>query len=364
MKSILLGIAAFVVGAIAVTAWKKPAEVAAAPQGASIAAPAATGDKLSASSVLKIDPKVRSTPPAAAIAPKVIASPDMLQYRDKKDWPQLYQRLKSGSQTPEAQFLQAELLDRCAKRPPPTDGKPAPDTREMRREKFVQTLAGTDAQKKARLAAYDALNTDACGELRAIDYVKDDVARLRKAAADAGDIRARAHQINDEIIKAYDEANKPRPDGSRTDTVGFPVSDAQWAAMREVLASGDPAAISELRGVLASTLADASIRIGPDKEPIDNRAFWNAWGLAACDLGQNCGADSQQLLSACAHQNQCGSASVQDHTYYYDSSPYTAQLVERYRLMIGDMIRTGNFDNLNLARGPQGRQSTFMFRNR
>jgi hypothetical protein len=364
LKTILLAIATFAVGAVAFSLFQQRGDSAPATQSASATAPAANGEKLSASSVLKIDPKVRSALPAAAIAPKVTASPDMLQYRDKKDWPQLYQRLKSGPQTPESQFLQAELLERCAERPPPTDGKPAPDTREVRREKFVQTLAGTEAQKKARLAAYDALNADACGELRAIDYVKDDVARLRKAAADAGDVRARAHQINDEIIKAYEEANKPRPDGSRTDTVGYPVSDAQWAAMREVLASGDPAAISELRGVLASTLADASIRIGPDKEPIDNRAFWNAWGLAACDLGQNCGADSPQLLSVCAHQNQCGSASVQDHTYYYDSSPYTAQLVERYRLMIGDMIRTGNFDSLNLARGPQGRQSTFMFRNR
>lgn len=364
MKSIPLAIAALAVGVVGFTLWKKPASVEADTSGRPLLAPVAAGEKLSATSVLKIDPKVRSLPTAAVIAPKVIASPDTLQYREKKDWPQLYQRLKNGPQTAEARFLQAELLDRCAKRPPPADGKPAPPTREARREKFIQTLAGNDTQKAARLAAYDALNVDACGELRAIEHNKDEIARLRKEAADAGDVRARARQISDEIFKAYDEnANKPRPDGGPPPS-GYGISDAQWTAMREILASGDPAAIETLRGIVSSTLTDASIRIGPDKEPIDHRAFWNAWGLAACDFGQNCGADSPQLQSACANQNQCGSASVQDHTYYYDSSPHTAQLVERYRSMFADMIRTGNFDNLTLARGPQGRESTFMFRNR
>jgi hypothetical protein len=363
MKSLLIAVAGVAVGAIAFSVLKKPADATANTGNAPAATSAATGEKLSAASVLKIDPKVRSVAAAAPIAPKVVASSDTLQFREKKDWPQLYQRLKNGPQTAEALHLQAELLDRCAKRPPPTDGKPAPDSREVRREKFVQTLAGTEAQRATRLKAYDTINVDACGELRAIEHSKDEVARLRKAAAEAGDARARARQISDEIFKAYDESNKPRPDGSPPPT-GFAVTDAQWAGMRDALATGDPGAVDELRGILASTLADASIRIGPDKEPIDHRAFWNAWGLAACDLGQNCGSENPQLLSACAHQNQCGSASVQDHTFYYDSSPYTAQLVERYRMMIADMVRTGNFDNLNLVRGPQGRQSTYMFRNR
>jgi hypothetical protein len=363
LKSIVIAIAAFALAAIGFAMLKKPAgsETGHADKAAAVA-PAAPSEKLSASSVLKIDPKVRSVPTAAVVAPKVVPSPDTLQFRERKDWPQLYQRLKNGPQTAEALHLQAELLDRCAKRPPAADGK-APDSREVRREKFVQTLAGNEAQKAARLKAYDALNVDACGELRGIEYAKEDIARLRKAAADAGDVRARARQLRDEIYKAQDDANKQRPEGGPPPT-GYPISDAQWAAMRDVLASGDPAAIEELRGIVSSTLTDASIRIGPDKEPIDHRAFWNAWGLAACDLGQNCGADSPQLLSSCAHQNQCGSASVQDHTYYYDSSPYTAQLVERYRQMFADMIRTGNFDNLTIARGPQGQQSTFMFRNR
>jgi hypothetical protein len=326
---------------------------------------AATGDttKLAASAVLKIDPKVRSVSSAPLMAPKVTASADTLQYRDKKDWPQLYQRLKNGPPTAESQFLQAELLDRCAKRPPPTDGKPAPDSREVRREKFVKSLAGTEAQKTARLTAYDALNIDSCGELRAIDYVKEDVARLRKAAAEAGDIRARARQISEDIYKASDEFGKPRTDGTMPDS-GFVITDAQWAGMREVLASGDPGAMEMLRGIMASTLTDGSIRLGPDKEPIDNRAFWNALGLAACDLGKPCGADSAELLAACAQRNQCGSASVQDHAYYYEASPHTAQLVERYRQTIADMIRSGNFDNLNLVRGTRDGSNTFIFRGR
>ncbi len=326
--------------------------------------------KLGASSVLNIDPKISSAPRAQLIAPKTTLSAEMQLFRDKKDWPLIYQRAKNGPQTAEALYLQAELLESCAKRLP-DDPKKVEDSREVKREKFIQTLSGKEEQKKMRIAAYDTLNVDACGELRAIEYSKDEITRLSKAAAEAGDPRARAWRLNADILKAsYDDFNarnntKPDPSGKMPQRMdGMSMTDEQWAASRELLAKGDPSVMLELRDILSSTLLDASVRIGPDKDPIENRAFHNAWALAACDMGNNCGPSNQQLLSDCAYRNRCGSTSLQDQTYFFEASPHEAQLVERYRQTILETIRTGDFTNFNLVRGPQDRRNTFIFGSR
>ncbi len=326
--------------------------------------------KLGASSVLNIDPKMSSAPLALRTAPKTTLSAEMQLFREKKDWPLVYQRAKNGPQTGEALYLQAELLERCAKRPP-DDPKKIEDTREVKREKFIETLSGKDEQKAARIAAYDALNVDACGELKSIEYSKDEVTRLSKAAAEAGDPRALAWRLQVDVAKAssddYNARNNIKPDagekaGFRAN--GFLISDQQWATARELLAKGDPAVIADLRSLLSSTLIDASIRVGPDKEPIENRAFYSAWALVGCDMGNNCGISNTQLLADCAYRNLCGSTSLQDQTYFFEASPHEAQLIERYRQTILDAIRTGDFTNLNLVRGPQTRGNTFLFSNR
>ncbi len=326
--------------------------------------------KLGASSVLNIDPKISSAPRMPLIAPKTTLSTEMQLLRDKKDWPLVYQRAKNGPQTGEALYLQAELLEKCAKRPP-DDPKKVEDTREIKREKFIQTLSGREDQKSARIAAYDALNVDACGELKSIEYSKDEVTRLSKAAAEAGDPRAQAWRLQVDIAKAsaddYNARNNIKPDAGdkaqyRMD--GYSISDQQWAAARELLAKGDPAVLADLQSLLSSTLSDASIRVGPDNEPIENRAFYSAWALVGCDMGNNCGTSNTQLLADCAYRNRCGSTSLQDQTYFFDTSPHEAQLVERYRRTILDAIRTGDFTNLNLVRGPQTRGNTFIFGNR
>jgi hypothetical protein len=362
-------IAFIIVAVIAFFMQQKRGETTLAETSTTSAATASTSaPKLGASSVLNIDPKVSSAPRAQLVAPKTTLSADMQLFRDKKDWPQIYQRAKNGTQTGEALYIQAELLENCAKRPPPDDPKKVDDSRELKREKFVQGLSGKEDQKAARIAAYDALNVDACGELRSIEYSKDETTRLSKAAAEAGDPRARAWRLNADVLKAsYDDFNarnnaKPDPSGKMPQRMdGMSLTDEQWAASRELLAKGDPSVILELRDILSSTLLDASLRVGPDKEPIENRAFHSAWALAACDMGSNCGPSNQQLLSDCAYRNRCGSTSLQDQTYFFEASPHEAQLVERYRQTILEAIRTGDFTNFNLVRGPQERRNTFIF---
>ncbi len=359
MKTAAL-IVALAIGAGGYYFFLKPSDTPKSDAARAVAQSGASG-KVPASAVLNIDPTLASQRSAVTVAPKAVVSADMKLFRERTDLPALYQRIKAGPQSGEAMYLQAEILERCAKRPPAPESKGPPSRRNMKREEFFQTLAGSESQKAAQVAAFDALKADKCGELKNIDHDPEQISRLRKAAADAGDVRARAAQLSSEIYKAMDDeqAGRARPGPSE-----FALSDAQWDQMRELLATGDVGVIEELRGILSSSLQDASIRYGPDQERIDNRAFMNAWGLAACEQGGNCSADNPQLLSACAFQNRCGSSSVQDHLYFFDSSPNSAQLTERYRQTISEMIRNGNFDKLNLVRGPQDRGNVFMFRNR
>ncbi len=341
-----------------------------APSGTESKNVTATTPKLGAASVLNIDPKIRSNVHVSTIAPKLAVSTEMQLFRDRKDWPGIYQRAKNGAQTGEAQYLQAELLEKCAKRPPSADPRKAAETPESKREQFLKGLAGSEAQKTVRIAAYDALNVDVCGELKQIEYSKDDIARLTKAAADAGDPHGRAWQLMGDIRKASEDDFALRKDpngGSSILAQGarpmstYLLADEQWEQVRGMLVNGDSGVLAELRPLLASTLKDGSLSIGTDGQPIENRALWLALGLVGCDLGQNCSANNRQLLSACAYQNQCGSASLQDHTFYYESSPHNAQLVESYRLAITEMIRTGNFSNFNLIRGTSNNGNTFIF---
>jgi hypothetical protein len=372
VMKIKMGLFAAAVG-IAVAAFfmqKKGAESNAATDpsaSASAKSTNVTATALPASSVLKIDPRAKSPIAAATTNNAKPISADMQQYRDRKDFAALYDRLKTGAQTPEAQYLQAEILERCSKKPPEPN-KPE-ETREAKREKFVAGLTGSADKIVVRTAAYDELNRDICGKLSTIPQNKEEIAALRKAAADAGDSRARAWQLNSEILKATDEAqaaNAGKPGGLEPGGrgQGYVLNDQQWSTIRELLSSGDPAVVGELRAVLSSTLADASLRIGPDKEPIDNRAFWNTWALVACDLGADCGSNNRQLLADCMSQNRCGSNNVYDHSYFYDASPNDAQAMERYRQQLLEMIRTNNFNNLQLVRGPQNNRGTFIFRNR
>ncbi len=350
-----------------VYAWKLWQTTSPAPSTATQAASSvAMGKNLSSSAVLRIDPKASSGIMPRTDLPVKPVSPDMQQYRDKKDFAALYARVKAGAQSPEAQYLQAELLERCAKRATQPNDPPA-RSREERREKFIANLTGTAEQKAMRSAAYDKINADHCGELAKIDRDDSTIERLRNEAAKAGDARARAWQLSADIQKvseAMDEAVRTGKRPANGGASGNIITDAQWTQLRELLATGDIGVLNELRPVLASSLTDGTFRMGPDEPPVEQRALWQALGLLACDLGAPCGADSNAVLAECAHSNRCGSANFYDHTYFYDASPYTAQIMERYRQTLADMIRRGDASALQLVRGGQNNRGVSIFRGR
>lgn len=355
----------------AVYAWKvmQTTTAPATPSAEAKSAPLAE-KKLSSSAVLRIDPKASSGIQARTDIPQKPLSTDVQQFRERRDLPALYARLKAGAQTPEALYLQAEILDRCAKRPPSPNTPPG--TREERREKFLAGLSGTPEQKALRTAAYDQLTRDTCGELAKIERNPAEIEKLRADAAAAGDVRAQAWQLSADIIKASEDAETARragkgpgqPGGGPAPGAGNVITDEQWKTLQGLLASGEVGALNELRGVLASTVTDGTIRLGPDQAPVDQRALWTAVGLLGCDLGNPCGADNRDVLSACVYSGRCGSSNLFDHTYFYEASPHIAQLMESYRQSLADMIRRGDFSQLRLVRGQPNTNNVSIFRGR
>ena len=75
--------------------------------------------------------------------------------------------------------------------------------------------------------------------------------------------------------------------------------------------------------------------------------------LVACDLGASCGPDSQRLAMQCAMQGYCAANNLYDYTYFYESAPYQAQLMEQYRdtpMDLADASLVATAEVLNLRR--------------
>ncbi len=308
-----------------------------------VAKSGAAASKLSTASVLKIDP---TAAPFQRVARKQVAPSLTVQaYLEGRDWPGLYRQVSATGNLPESKYLQAELLVACAKR---ASAVPAGlPSREQSRADFIAQLPRNDPNLDKRIAAYDALNRDRCGDLAQVEYNEADAYRLIQAAADAGDARARAWLLSRELQRTY----QVMTDKAQRST-GLAINDQQFSQLLELLSTQDPLVINELKEVLASSIAGSSIRIGPNQETVDQPSLYYALGLVACDFGAPCGAGTPQMLGDCAANSHCDTSNLYDHTYYYGVPPYGAQLVEQYRAMLTQMITTRDFSTLTLNRVP------------
>ena len=153
---------------LAVYALLRPAAPPSTTASSAVAA-TQTGD-LSASSVLRINPRTAHPAPSAASPVKSapMVTPDIAQLRQRKAWAELHARVSSGPKTPEALYIQAEIYSRCAKRPPAAG--PSSSQAEAR-EKFIATLKG-DPSGEQRIAAYEKSKADPCEGLALGEFSK------------------------------------------------------------------------------------------------------------------------------------------------------------------------------------------------
>jgi hypothetical protein len=315
---------------------------------------AAKSGQLPASSVLKINPR------AATIAPRseskiAVASvpPEIAQLRSWTGWAPLRDRVATAP-TAAALYVQAEIYNRCAKRPSTRPGA-APNPAKAR-ERFVASIEG-QPDFAQRLAACEKVNVDPCDGVPAEEFSAEKLDALIAAAARAGDARAQAWQLT----QAVDAERNGRKPGDPSHGGGNLVTPEQEETIRRNLASRDPGVVREYQNLLASSLTDGTWRLPGIEGRVDQRALYGAMALVACDLGENCGADSRELLSSCARNGYCGANNLYDHLYFYESSPNSAQLMERYREALLQAINSGDLSGLRVSREPTNNTGTYMF---
>lgn len=350
---VLLLLVAFGAGA-----WMllRPPEMPVAPAAAAPApeesptrrAAAPVPSKLSASAVLSIDPRANGAKSAQA-APASLNT----EYLKAKTLRPLYDRLKGSpeGQTPEGEYLLYEILRRCANVTERTG--PRPFTRpQPKREDFLATLSPNDPQRDKRIAAFDDMETNRCAGFEGVTVSQAELNKLLASAVSAGDPKARAVSVEQEIWAQ-------RRAGGRLDQMTL--SDAQVDTLRQVLGTRDPGAMVIAGRLLSNTWHDFSVRVGPDGEVAEPRAFFNAWQILACDYGYPCDSSNSRLLQECALQGHCQASSLQDYLYYYGSSPHDSQLMQQYTGILRNAVETGNWSQVAVTRGPRLPGSPRMF---
>jgi hypothetical protein len=348
-RSQLLAVAAF--AAVGVIAWDHlrpqpapqpapPAKAAAVPAPSTAApAPRAPGEVRGAPNFLR---------PSAASP--VIASALARDFGNALAWKAIYERLRNTTEgdTPEGQYFLYRILRACATvadRKSGTQQRPQSAAQlEERRQQIAASYKEGDPRRAQRLEAFDKATADQCAGLGGITVTESELGQLLKNALEGGDPKARAWQVEQEMWQERRSASTPG-------RAGATLSESQVASLKEAFSSRDPEAVAIAGRVLANSFRDLTVRIGPEQEAIENRAFMNAALLLACEFGYACGENNARVLNACAFQGHCGVASLPDYLFYYGASPYDAQLLDRYRTLLRQAADTGDWSAITIDRG-------------
>ena len=296
-------------------------------------------------------PRVAASPPASATPRRagVASAPARLlprtlfgDFATAKQYRELYDRLRDSAEgkTPEGQLVLYEILRQCAT---VAEARRFTGVRPSipKRDEFVAGLAPNDPLREKRIAAFDDFTANRCAGFEGVSITQAELTRMLREAASAGDPRARAIAIEQDLWQARRQAGDNRAT----------LSDAQIEGLKQSLATRDPEAMRVAGRVLATSWNDYALRVGPNQLPIEPRPFMNAWLVMACEYGAPCGADTPRMQQACALQGHCDAASYPDYLLQYGSTPHDSTLVFQYREVLRNAIETGDWSQVSVVRG-------------
>jgi hypothetical protein len=348
MTEIVLTVAAFATIAGMVAWHRVPDKVPAPAAGRSVHhAHAAVRERPAPSVVLSIDVSKPSSMAAVARAKAPVTLARELEQSTALR--PLYDRLSApgGAATPEAKYVLYRILSTCARRTDATRGTPQPPSRTERRKQLEASIPDANPLKAVRLKAFDDL--DRCAGMEGVATTQAELDKLLDAAAQQGNAPARALQVQRDL-------------GSDMPHGAAPAMETHFQALRDAVASKDPAAIAIAGTVLSNTFNDTVIEVGETHDALDNVASRQAWRLLACEYGLECGSGNQELQMACAFSGRCGPTTIPDLIYFYETTPNQAQLVEQYRQVFRPAIDANDWSGLTFASRSGARpESVFRF---
>jgi hypothetical protein len=298
-------------------------------------------EKLSASSVLAIDPRTQSKKAAVPVRHTLAG-----EFLAAKQYRALYDRLKSSAEgtTAEGAYVLYEIAKRCATIADKTTWRNAPAAKplEQRRDEFLAALQPTDPLREKRVAAFEEANANRCLGFEGVTMTQADLNKMLTDAVRLGNPTARALAIEQEITAA----RRGRWDQGT-------LTESQIDGLKQAIGTRDPSAMLTAGRILSNSYSDLTMRVGPDGQVVEPRAMFNAWQILACDYGYPCGDNNERVLQACAYQAHCDASSLPDYLYYYGSSPHDSQLIAQYQNILRTAIESGDWSQLNLVRGPR-----------
>ncbi len=288
------------------------------------------------------------SPAARSLAKRVAAAPlrDTLfnEYLGAKSYRALYDRLKNTAEgtTAEGLYVQYDILRKCAT---VTDrayrrgvqAKPL----DQRRADFIASLPPNDPNRDKRITAFEHSATNRCAGFEDVQVTQADLDKMLTDAASAGDPKARAAQVEQEVWA------QRRAGQWRTATL----SDAQIGTLEQAVGTRDPGAMMTAGQLLSNQWRGLTVQVGPDAQPVDPRAFYNAWQVVACEYGYPCGADNPRIADECAYRGHCDATSLPDYLYYYASSPFESELLSQYESVLRGAIESGDWSQVTVSRG-------------
>ncbi len=307
----VLLLAAAILGA-AFVAWHSPSD----------SVPPAAGARSEESMPTTATPRVPTTSPAPAVVAALpvtttAAAPQAataaLAYLAARYAPErtaAFDRF-SASKDPAELAAAADIADECAV---------------FSDHLFEQTLAniekgGMAARIKAQQRETVELERTRCAGFDAERLARG--ARIRRALAKEGDIRMFAWSM---------------PQG------GQPIPEVVAIAQRAA-GSGDPLAILQVGNFFANRndIAPGIEYDLGDGLAVPRNVLRDAFSLAACDFGVDCGARSGYVANRCVGAGYCGSASLDDLFRHYSYSPAEAARLEAARQVVLTGLRTGQW---------------------
>ena len=296
-------------------------------------------------------------PPPQAVSRPLIPTVSLksalaIEFENAKNLKTVYDRYAANpaAADPETKFFAALAIESCQSR---ARGPQAPAARGVQpqatgpgsdqdRERFLARLKENDPNNTARTEAYNRV-VELCAGFSSLNVTAADASRLFREAALAGNPAAKASYAAD----LFREQSR----GARN-VEERRMTEEQLTLVRDALSSGDPFAIRRAGTLLSWESAQlADRRIGPEGDVFNARDFAQAWALAACDKGANCGPDSLRLLNGCANQGYCGYQNLETYLQFNELPPSGFTQAQNFRNTIATAITQGRWDWLGIAAG-------------
>jgi len=282
-----------------------------------------------------------------------------MQFDRSKQLKPLYDRLAaSPALTADAKYVMYRIVSACASRPDRKDDGDRKKNVETRRKTLQESIADSNPDKRHRLELYDEL-TGRCAGLENLTTTEADLARLLDEAARDGDPRARAALVLQQAAKTMLTGEQLEQQGAHQQ--GLTITDDQLRTLQQVIATRDPEAILLAGTALSNSFRDMMIEVGSTHDDLNGIASMQAWRLVACEYGLDCGEDSRQVRLACALAGHCQARTSLDLAFYYEVSPYQAQLIDQYREIFRQAIERNDWSGLQFARRANTSDSRWFF---